>query len=130
MDYKKVLTHLIKAGRDSLHLEKTLCEIGYTDTPYFNLYGEICEAIYHIIGEETECLDDSATYAAIHDIYTPDETCAEYLSLLCKPPLSISENVFRTISETASERGLTNEQMINLILAEWAMKIEFCKAFT
>ena len=45
MNTKFVLAHLIRAGRDALHLEKTLTEIGYNETPYFNLYGDITDAI-------------------------------------------------------------------------------------
>ena len=80
MNTKKVLTHLIRAGRDALHLEKTLKNIGYKETPYYNLYGEIADAIYTMLGEDTDTFDESVTHAAINDIFTPDEICAEKLA--------------------------------------------------
>ena len=67
MDAKKVLTHLVRAGRDALHIESTLTELGYKETPYYNLYGEIAEAIYTMIGENTDTFNESITYAKIHD---------------------------------------------------------------
>ena len=76
MNTKSVLTHLIRAGRDALHLEKTLTDLGYKETPYYNLYGEITDALYAMLDERTDTVEESKAYAAIHDIYTPDEICA------------------------------------------------------
>ena len=125
MNTKSVLTHLIRAGRDALHLEKTLTEIGYKETPYFNLYGEITDAIYGILDEQTDTIEESKAYAAIHDIYTPDETCAEELSKLVIPA-DVSDTTMEVISEAARSRGVQMSTMIRLILNEWAMKEMYC----
>ena len=121
MDVKKILTHLIRAGRNSLHLEHILSEIGYTETPYFNLYGEILEAIYGILDEQTDSIDQSIAYTAFHDIYTPDEICADELASHVNIP-DISETTMEVISEVAQSRGIPKSTMIRLILNEWAMK--------
>ena len=121
MNTTSVLTHLIRAGRDALHLEKTLTDIGYAQTPYFNLYGEITDAIYDILEEQTDTIEESKAYAAVHDIYTPDEICAEELASFVDAP-NISVTTMDVIAEAAKERGLELQTMIRLILNEWAMK--------
>lgn len=122
MNTKSVLTHLIRAGRDALHLEKTLTDIGYKETPYFNLYGEITDAVYAMLGEETDALEESMTHAAMHDIYTSDEQCAEQLMAMMEPCLGIPTATMNVLRETAMARGMDMEQMINLILSDWARK--------
>lgn len=127
MDAKKVLTHLIRAGRDAIHLEKTLTEIGYKETPYFNLYGEITDAIYGILDEHTDTIDESKAYAAVHDIYTPDEICAEELALLVDTP-NVHDTTMEVITEAALSRNIKPSTMVRLILNEWAMKEMLCTA--
>ena len=126
MNTKKVLTHLIRAGRDALHLENTLKEIGYKETPYFNLYGEIADAIYNMIGEETDTFDESVTHAAINDIFTPDEICAENLAEMCNGQSDILSEIpvstRKIILETAERRGMDPQKLTMLILSEWASK--------
>ena len=128
MNAKKTLTHLIRAGRDALHLENTLNNLGYHETPYFNIHGEIAEAIYNMLDEKTD-YEDSVTYAVMQDIYTPDEMCAEQLVEMMKSPVSIPETTMEIISEAAKEKGITECQMINLILSDWARKELLLKAF-
>ena len=121
MNTKFVLAHLIRAGRDALHLEKTLTEIGYAETPYLNLYGEITDAIYGILGEQTDTIEESKAYAAIHDPFTPDEICAEELAMLVNVPV-LPDATMEVISETARSRCVDPSTLIRLILNEWAMK--------
>lgn len=128
MNAKKTLTHLIRAGRDALHLENTLNNLGYNETPYFNIHGEIAEAIYNMLDEKTD-YEDSVTYAVMQDIYTPDEMCAEQLVEMMEPPLTVYKTTMEIISETAKEKGITESQMINLILSDWARKELLLKAF-
>lgn len=127
MNTKFVLTHLIRAGRDAIHLEKTLTDIGYKETPYFNLYGEITDAIYALLDEQTDTIEESKAYAAIHDIYTPDEICAEELAQLVSVP-DVSDTTMEVITESARSRGIEPATMVRLILNEWAMKEMFAQS--
>lgn len=121
MNTKSVLTHLIRAGRDALHLEKTLTDLGYKETPYYNLYGEITDALYAMLDERTDTVEESKAYAAVHDIYLPDEICAEELApLVCTADLPVT--VLDVIAEAAQKRGIEPNTMIRLIVSEWAMK--------
>ena len=131
MDSKQVLTHLIRAGRDALHLEKTLSGLGYKETPYFNLYGEIANAIYDLIGEDTDTFDQSVTHSVMNDMFTPDELAAEQLASMLDQASSASLDIPKTtreiIEETAGKRKMTTDQLIKVILSEWAYKEEFSR---
>lgn len=131
MDMKKAFTHLVKAGRDAMHIESTLENIGYRSTPYFNLYSDICDALYAMLGEDTELFEQSETYAAIHDIYTPDEIVADGLVKLWDSAvgarMGIPDTTRMMIEESARERGVETASMVKLILSEWATKQLFLK---
>ena len=126
MNEKKVLTHLIRAGRDALNMENVLNSFGYKETPYFNLYGEIADAIYLMIGEEVDPFDQSVTHTVMHDPVTSDEAAAEHLAeMLDKASsayLDIPQTTRKISEETAEKRGMTTDNMIKLILSEWAYK--------
>ena len=135
MNTKQVLTHLIRAGRDAMHLEKTLENLGYKETPYFHLYGEICDAVYCLLGENTDAFDESETYAAMHDIFTSDEMCAEKLASICNQSVdalesNIPDATREILIESARAKGMELNQFVNLILSEWAMKQILTNAFT
>jgi hypothetical protein len=127
MRVKRALLHLVKAGRDSLHLEKTLTDLGYKDTPYFNLYGEISEAMYCILEEDTDSFENSETYNAIHDIYSSDEMCAERLAEIFRnnpahAGINIPKATMEVIREAAEKRKMPLDRFVSLILCEWAAR--------
>lgn len=129
MDMKKTITHLIKAGRDAMHLDSTLGNIGYDGTPYFNLYGDICEALYAMLGEDTDSFEQSETYAVMHDCLMPDEMCADQLlPLYFKNACDLSDHTVSTLEEAAEDHGISIEQMIRLVISEWAMRQNMLKA--
>ena len=121
MDTKNVLLHLVKAGRDALHADKTLNSIGYGITPYFQIHAEISEAIYAMLDENVD-YEESVTYAVMNDIYTPDEMCAEQLAEMIEQPIIVSDTAKGIIADAASKKGMDTNQFINLILNDWARK--------
>ena len=129
MKSKNALTHLIRAGRDALNLENVLNQFGYKETPYFNLYGEIAEAIYCLLDENTESFEQSVAHAVMHDPLTSDEAAADELAKLLDKAsnsgIEIPETTMEVINEAAEDRGFDSETMIRIILAEWAMKETF-----
>lgn len=122
MDSKKVMLHLIRAGRDALHLDTTLTELGYRDTPYFTIGGDIADAITYLLDENPETFEESSAYAAIHDIYTTDEQCAENLAERINHGPQIRESTMDFLREVAEERRMNTNQLISLILSDWARK--------
>ena len=78
---REALGRLVLVARKAKKCDDAMFEIGYGDTPYFEIYGQTADAIYSIVGENTERFDESATYQAInHDGYTDEER----LQLLCE----------------------------------------------
>ena len=126
MNSQKVLTHLVRAGRDALHIENILNGIGYKETPYFNLYGEIADAIYTMLGENVDSFDESVTHSTINDPLTSDELAAEQLAKLLNKTsgaiIQINNTTRDIIAEAANSRGVDFEKMANIILSEWAVK--------
>ena len=49
------------------------------DTPYFRIYGEAVDAIYALIGEHTESLEESVTYHVVNATDLTDNRAAEVL---------------------------------------------------
>ena len=130
MDAKNVFLHLVKAGRDAFHIEETLKKIGYSDTPYFNLYGEIFEAVYNLLDEDTDSFDESITASAMLG-YLPDEMCADELAgIYERTSLSVPDATRSVLEESAANRGITVQQLVNIILSEWALKIELVRSMT
>ena len=126
MDKQRILTHLVKTARDTLNLENSLTQLGYSETPYFNIHGEIMDAIYAMTGEDTDTLEESVAYSAVHDICLTDEQCAEELAAV-----SDTNSVFKSrvpahamdvIADAADQRGISTDAMIKTILSEWAIK--------
>lgn len=63
---EKVLMNMLKAARQAYSTDKALRDAGYKDTPYWEIYGYISDAIYNLLGEDTETFEQSITYAVLH----------------------------------------------------------------
>lgn len=124
MDTTKILTHLIRAGRDALNMENQLRQLGYDSTPYYGLYGEIAEAVYCIMGEKTESFDESVTHAAMHDPCTTDKQCAEALTAMLaqEPEVDLSDATKEILMEVSTEKGIELPKLLKLIISEWAAR--------
>ena len=78
-EIKDALLRLVKAGRRIKKLQETYLEVGLKDGPLFESYGDICDAIYHIIGEHTDEYVDSVTNLVMTMPMFTDERRAEML---------------------------------------------------
>lgn len=81
MDTKEALTRMVKAGRLALTMDKGLRSLGYDETPYFDIYGNIADAVYFLLGEETETFSASVTSLVFE---SPELTDARRVSLLMR----------------------------------------------
>ena len=63
---KEVLTHLIRASETARQMDAAMHDLGYTNNPYIDIFGEIADAVYYLLGEKKECFEDSATYWALN----------------------------------------------------------------
>ena len=133
---KEAMVRLVRAGRKANELDESLMDLGYTSTPYSDIYGDIADAIYFMLGEKTETLDQSITYQAITDDSLTDGQCAEkllsaYTSSLSSSAFSCSipEHTITFLQQAAERRGITREALISIILSEWTLRHEWLNNF-
>ena len=54
-------------------------QLGFPDNPYWDILGCISDAIYSLIGEDTQTFDESRTYSVLNN---PDLTDEERVRIL------------------------------------------------
>lgn len=132
MDVKNVLGHLACAGRKAYLLDREMHNLGYDNTPYFDIYGGIADAVYVILGEKCD-FDDSATAVFFSDRSTSDKQCADGLFGVYSrntAETALSDSTMTIIEEAAAEKGIPPQNMISLIVAEWAMRRQITQGLT
>ena len=70
---EKLMLRLVRTARKALNADEKLREIGYETTPYWDIYCEIFDAIYEMLGEETDTADSSITHAVLNADTLNDE---------------------------------------------------------
>ena len=76
---KEILMKMVEAGVKAKELSDAMEDLGYQETPYWDLYTMIADAIYTMVGEQTDTFDESKTYLVLND---PDMTNEERVSKL------------------------------------------------
>lgn len=129
MDVKLALENLVIAGRKAYKLDREMHAIGYDNNPYFDIYGGIADAIYHILGEKCD-FEVSATATFLADQNTMDDQCADILFSVYKQRNAdpeLSESTMDVLKSEAEKRGIPVLKMINLIAAEWVFRNQITK---
>ena len=67
------MLRLVRTARKAFEADARLREIGYETTPYWDIYCEVSDAIYDMLGENTETFDSSITYAVLNAETLNDE---------------------------------------------------------
>ena len=130
MDVKLVLENLVIAGRKAYKLDREMHAIGYDINPYFDIYGGIADAIYHVLGEKCD-FEVSATATFLADQNTMDDQCAAdvlfsvYKQHNADPGLS--ESTIDVLKSEAEKKGIPVQKMINLIAAERVFRNQITK---
>ena len=71
---RNALRSMLKTAVFAKKKDDELTDIGFADTPMFEVYGYAADAIYYLIGEHTQSFDESVTYDVLnHPGLTPDE---------------------------------------------------------
>ena len=78
-EIKDALLRMVNAGRKVEDLMEAYVKVGLNDNPLHEAYGEICEAIYTLLGEHTEAYKDSITCVAMTAPFLTNERRAEIL---------------------------------------------------
>jgi hypothetical protein len=121
---KEAIAGLVKAWRTANHMNCESSLIGFDNTPYTEISGNISGAIYLMLGENTQTFDESFTYAALYGD-APDEECTNLLFAEFErrsPEPNAREHVMEFIRSVAEKRGIDVHTMISLILSEWVMR--------
>ena len=65
MDVRDSLKRMVRVTLSAKQLHDAMNKLGYCYTPYFDIYAELIDAIYALIGEKTGTLEESVTYTAL-----------------------------------------------------------------
>lgn len=129
MDVKRVLNNLTLAGRMAHNLDVKMRDLGYSCTPYADIYCSIADSIYLILGENGD-FQDSATSSFFEDKNSTVEQCADGLysvyQLNNEEPMS-SGTTMEVLKEFAAEKGIPVQSMISVILSEWALRQQYIR---
>lgn len=68
MNMEKALTKLISAVKTAKKMDEAMREAGYENNPYFDIWGDIAEAVYALLDEHTDTFDSSVTAQVISDM--------------------------------------------------------------
>lgn len=62
---KDALLRMVTAAMNTKRLQEAFVDAGLKDNMVFGVYSDIADAIYHLIGEETETFESSVTSIAL-----------------------------------------------------------------
>ena len=121
---RDVMTRLVRAGRKANRIDEMLLGLGYGSTPYASIYGDITDAIYEMLGENTETFHESLTFQVMMDDSLTDEQCADKLLAARQSAKAIPARTKELLEQAAASRGIATESMISVILSEWVLRNE------
>lgn len=128
---KEALERLVRAARTAKKTDDALRTVGYDNTPYFDIFGDIVDGIYELLEENTGTLDESITYESIID---PNMTNAESAERLeseysaSRLTVSLSPGTMEALAEAAAGFNTSPYAVVKLILSEWLINRERIKS--
>lgn len=70
---KEAFKKMVRAAEKSLYMDKEMTKIGYSGSLYADIFGDIADAIYEMLGENVKTFESSFTYVLLHtDVLTLD----------------------------------------------------------
>ena len=95
-EMKDVFLRLVKAGLETKKLQEAYANAGIDDNMLMDVYGNILEAIYALLGEHTEEFADSVTHIVMTAPILSDERrakmlYAEFKKNNCQPSPNVIE---------------------------------------
>lgn len=78
-EIKDAILRMVRAARQLKRLQEAYVDIGFNDAPVFQAYSEICDAIYHLIGEHVDAYENSVTNLVITTPMLTEDRRAEML---------------------------------------------------
>ena len=78
---KDALLRLVKAGLSTKKMQEAYLTVGLDDNRLFEIYGNILDAVYDLIGEHTNTFEESVTHLAMTAPILTDDRRAELLMI-------------------------------------------------
>ena len=76
---RDALLRMVKTAMFLKKMSEAYTVLGLDDNPHHKQYGDMCDAIYYLVGEEVEDFSKSVTYIAITAPFLCDERRAQLL---------------------------------------------------
>lgn len=76
---KDALLRMVRAGIKTKNMQEAYLKVGLEDNALFDIYGDILDGIYCILGEKRNTFDQSVTFTAMSAPYLTDERRTEIL---------------------------------------------------
>jgi hypothetical protein len=110
---KDALLRMVRAGRKAERMQDAYVQVGLNDNMIHEIYGQILDGIYCLIGENTKSFEKSITYLAMTTPLLTDERRVEMLYAEYRKnnpeqpaPITVEPNEFR---EMAKKNGYLYE---------------------
>ena len=134
MRMESALERLVGIARQTFQIAEHMRSLGISNDPYFSFYGKIADAIYDLLGEETDTLKGSVAYYAIHNAALDKKEAADVLMREYKKKnISVPcncDHVEKLILDTAKQRDISPCNLVRAILSEWALKQAYAQRDT
>lgn len=131
VDLKSVLDPLVSAGRMAYKLDAEMRSLGYANTPYADLFGEIADGIFFMISDREGDFFDSATFRFLTNEHISEEQCVcELMDVYNRNSVgmfNLSKNAEDIVREVAASRNVSVGTMTRLIINEWALRQHFIR---
>ena len=63
---KDAFAKLISTAEKAKHMDEEMVKLGYSDNLYADIFGDIADAIYKLLGENTKTFESSFTYVMLN----------------------------------------------------------------
>lgn len=114
---------MIAAWKLANNMDEEHCKLGYSNTPYLSIAGDIMDGIYYMLDENTSTLEESIAYETLTNRKLTPEQCVDAIMNAYEIVQSdLSGNVLNAVKENADMIGISVSKMIKIILCEWALQ--------
>lgn len=80
MRIEDAMTSLVRAAKEAQRMDQFMIQQGYGNTPYAQIYGNIADAVYHLLDENVESFGGSLAERVLEDPGLSEEQCAYILA--------------------------------------------------
>ena len=79
MKIDSVFLNLVDAGLMAKKMDKAMQDAGFDNNPYFEIYGCVAQAIYHLLGEDGDDYENSLADYSLSDAFHNRTDRVQYL---------------------------------------------------